>query len=56
MENEEKKPAEKKMCSKCGENPAKKPHACPYAVEIKGDHKTRCTCCDACRDRCRADI
>lgn len=45
------------VCSRCGKNPAKEPHACPYAQEINDSTDDEyCTCCDECRHECCMDI
>ena len=44
------------MC-RCGKNPAKELHSCPFAEEINGnDDPEFCTCCDDCRHECCMDI
>jgi hypothetical protein len=44
------------LCECCGKNPAEPLHTCPFAVEIYGDEKQMCNCCDTCENQCCQDI
>ena len=37
-------------------NKIEPPHVCPFLVEIDGDDKTLCNCCEDCQGECCDDI
>ena len=44
------------MCERCGENPAKPVHSCPYSDELDPGSESSCNCCDDCFGHCADDV